>query len=107
VHAVPAQPPTPPPSDSGSDTSGSIIVPPRQLVASRVVDLPTQPAAAPASEVRVPDSPSASSVSSSMAEEDEEPFVFDEAAAAAKAKEKGKAVLSQPEIRPVRQACPC
>ncbi|KAL0020940.1 hypothetical protein WJX79_002678 [Trebouxia sp. C0005] len=97
-HAEPATP-----SDSGSDTSGSITSPPRQLVASRVVTLPTQPAAAapqPASDTRVPDSPSASSVSSSVAEEEQEPFVFDEAAAAAKAKEKGKGVLSQPEIRP-------
>lgn len=98
--AVHAEPGTT--SESGSDTSESMTVPPRQLVASRVVDLPTQPDAAPqpASDTRVPDSPSASSVSSSVMEEDEEPFVFDEAAAAAKAKEKGKAVLSQPEIRP-------
>ncbi|KAL0035895.1 hypothetical protein WJX77_006910 [Trebouxia sp. C0004] len=97
-HAEPATP-----SDSGSDTSGSITVPPRRLVASRVVTLPTQPAATvpqAASNTRVPVSPSASSVSSSVAEEEEEPFVFDEAAAAAKAKEKGKGVLSQPEIRP-------
>ena len=97
--AVHAEPGTP--SESGSDTSESMTVPPRQLVASRVVNLPTQPDAAPqlASDTRVPDSPSASSVSSSVTEEDEEPFVFDEAAAAAKAKEKGKGVLSQPEIR--------
>ena len=103
-HAEPATP-----SDSGSDTSGSITVPPRQLVASRVVNLPTQPTATalqPASDTRVPDSPSASSVTSSVAEEEEEPFVFDEAAAAAKAKEKGKGVLSQPEIRPVRHSFP-
>lgn len=103
-HAEPATP-----SDSGSDTSGSITIPPRQLVASRVVTLPTQPAATapqPANDTRVPDSPSASSVSSSVAEEEEEPFVFDEAAAAAKAKEKGKGVLSQPEIRPVRHSFP-
>jgi len=101
-HAEPATP-----SDSGSDTSGSITIPPRQLVASRVVNLPTQPTATapqPASDTRVPDSPSASSVSSSVAEEEEEPFVF--AAAAAKAKEKGKGVLSQPEIRPVRHSSP-
>ena len=92
-------------SDSGSDTSGSITAPPRQLVASRVVNLPSQPAAPPRSvaEVTVPSSPSTSSTASSVAQ-DEEPYVFDEAAAAAKAKEKGKAVLSQPEIRPV---CPC
>ena len=92
-------------SDSGSDTSGSITAPPRQLVASRVVNLPSQPAAPPRSvaEVNVPSSPSTSSTASSVAQ-DEEPYVFDEAAAAAKAKEKGKAVLSQPEIRPV---CPC
>jgi len=103
-HAEPATP-----SDSGSDTSGSFTAPTRQLVASRVVTLPSQPAATvpqPASETRVPDSPSASSVSSSVAEEEEEPFVFDEAAAAAKAKEKGKGVLSQPEIRPVRHSSP-
>lgn len=92
-------------SDSGSDTSGSITAPPRQLVASRVVNLPSQPAAPPRSvaEVAVPSSPSTSSTASSVAQ-GEEPYVFDEAAAAAKAKEKGKAVLSQPEIRPV---CPC
>ena len=100
ARAMPAEPVTP--SDSGSDTSDSFTVPPRQLVASRVVTLPSQPVLALQSETRVPDSPDASSVSSSMADEDEEPFVFDEAAAAAKAKEKGKAVLSQPEIRPVR-----
>lgn len=102
-HAEPATP-----SDSGSDTSGSFTAP-RQLVASRVVTLPTEPTATvpqPASDTRVPDSPSASSVSSSVAEEEEEPFVFDEAAAAAKAKEKGKGVLSQPEIRPVRHSFP-
>ena len=102
-HAEPATP-----SDSGSDTSGSFTAP-RQLVASRVVTLPTEPTATvsqPASDTRVPDSPSASSVSSFVAEEEEEPFVFDEAAAAAKAKEKGKGVLSQPEIRPVRHSFP-
>lgn len=92
-------------SDSGSDTSGSITAPPRQLVASRAVNLPSQPAAPPRSvaEVSVPSSPSTSSAGSSVAQ-DEEPYVFDEAAAAAKAKEKGKAILSQPEIRPV---CSC
>ena len=98
--AVPAEA-----SDSGSDTSdNSIVVPPRQMVASRVVNLPSQPAAPPRSvaEVSIPSSPSTSSISSSVAEEEEEPYVFDEAAAAAKAKEKGKAVMSQPEIRPVR-----
>lgn len=101
--AMHAEPGTP--SESGSDTSGSMTVAPRQLVASRVVDLPSQPNAGapqPASDTRVPDSPIASSVSSSVTEEDEEPFVFDEAAAAAKAREKGKGVLSQPEIRLVR-----
>lgn len=94
-------------SDSGSDTSGSITAPPRQLVASRVVDLPSQPAATLRSHAKaaVPSSPSASSNGSSVAQEEEEPYVFDEAAAAAKAKEKGKAVLSQPEIRPVCFAC--
>ena len=94
-------------SDSGSDTSGSITAPPRQLVASRVVNLPSQPAAPARSlaGVAVPSSPSASSTASSVAQEEEEPYVFDEAAAAAKAKEKGKAVLSQPEIRPVCSAC--
>ena len=92
-------------SDSGSDISGSITAPPRQLVASRVVDLPIQPAAPPRSvaQVNIPSSPNTSSASSSVAQE-EEPYVFDEAAAAAKAKEKGKAVLSQPEIRPVRSS---
>ena len=93
-------------SDSGSDTSGSITAPPRQLVASRVVNLPSQPAASPrsAAEAVVPSSPSASSTGSSVAEREEEPYVFDEAAAAAKAKEKGKAILAQPEIRPVCSA---
>lgn len=90
-------------SDSGSDTSGSITAPTRPLVASRAVTLPSQPAAPPRSfaEARVPSSPSTSSAGSSVAQEEEEPYVFDEAAAAAKAKEKGKAVMSQPEIRPV------
>ena len=95
-------------SDSGSDTSdNSIVVPPRQMVASRVVNLPSQPAAPPRSvaEVSIPSSPSTSSVGPSVAEEEEEPYVFDEAAAAAKAKEKGKAVMSQPEIRPVLCTC--
>ena len=89
-------------SDSGSDTSDPVSAPPRQLVASRVVNLPQ--AAAPARSVAELSSPSSSqspSVASSVAEEEEEPYVFDEAAAAAKAKEKGKAVMSQPEIRPV------
>ena len=102
---VPAEPSAA--SDSGSDTSGSITTPPRQLVASRVVNLPSQPAAPPRSlaGVAIPSSPSASSTASSVAQEEEEPYVFDEAAAAAKAREKGKAVLSQPEIRPVCSAC--
>ena len=109
VPAVPAarsEPATPTGSDS--DSSGSFhMTPPRQLVASRAVNLPMPAAAAqlPARETAVPDSPSASSVSSVATEEDEEPYVFDEAAAAAKAIEKGKGVLSQPEIRPVRACC--
>ena len=103
INQLPAEPPEAS-EDSSSDTSGSITVPPRQLVASRVVNLPSQPAAPPRSLAEV-SSPSASSTGSSVAQEDEEPYVFDEAAAAAKAKEKGKAVLSQPEIRPVCSAC--
>ena len=50
-----------------------------------------------------PASPSAGSYTSSRGnEQDDEPFEFDEAAAAAKAKEKGKAAISTADFRPVR-----
>lgn len=53
-------------------------------------------------EAVAPPSPSASSYTSSRGnEQDDEPFEFDEAAAAAKAKEKGKAIISTADFRPV------
>lgn len=54
-------------------------------------------------EEAAPPSPSAASYTSSRGnEQDDEPFEFDEAAAAAKAKEKGKAAISTADFRPVR-----
>ena len=62
----------------------------------------SRPEEAAISEETAPPSPSARSFTSSRGDEkDEEPYEFDEAAARAKAKEKGKAVLTTADFRPV------
>lgn len=62
----------------------------------------SRPEEATTSEGTAPPSPSDRSFTSSRGDEkDEEPYEFDEAAASARAKEKGKAVLTTADFRPV------